>query len=55
MFDKRISLLYEKALNDEVELHFISDGQVINSKISAVVSALQNIIPMPLAITLSAR
>ena len=36
MFDKRISTLYEKALNDEVELHFISDGQVINSKISAV-------------------
>lgn len=35
VFDKRISVLYEKALNDEVELHFISDGQVINSKISA--------------------
>lgn len=35
-FDKRISTLYEKALNDEVELHFISDGQIINSKISAV-------------------
>ncbi len=29
-------LLYEKALNDEIELHFVSDGQVINSKISAV-------------------
>lgn len=35
-FDKRISTLYEKALSDEVELHFISDGQIINSRISAV-------------------
>ena len=35
VFDKRISVLYEKALNDEVELHFISDGQIINSRISA--------------------
>jgi len=35
MFDKRVSFLYEKALRDEVELHFVSDGQVINSKISA--------------------
>lgn len=36
VFDKRISLLYEKALNDEIELHFVSDGQIITSKISAV-------------------
>lgn len=36
IFDKRVSLLYEKALNDEVELHFVSDGQVINSHLSAV-------------------
>ena len=36
IFDKRISTLYEKALNDEVELHFVSDGQIINSSISAV-------------------
>ena len=36
IFDKRISVLYEKALNDKIELHFISEGQVINSKISAV-------------------
>lgn len=36
VFDKRISLLYEKALNDEIELHFVSDGQIINSRISAV-------------------
>lgn len=35
MFDKRVSELYEKALRDEVELHFTSDGQVITSKISA--------------------
>ena len=36
VFDKRISVLYEKALSDEIELHFISDGQIINSRISAV-------------------
>ncbi len=36
VFDKRISVLYEKALSDEIELHFVSDGQVINSRISAV-------------------
>jgi len=35
MFDKRVSALYEKALKDEVELHFISDGQILNSQISA--------------------
>ena len=28
--------MYEKALKDEVELHFVSDGQVINSQLSAV-------------------
>lgn len=36
IFDKRISLLYEKALSDSIELHFVSEGQVINSRISAV-------------------
>lgn len=36
IFDKRISTLYEKALCDQIELHFISDGQIINSGISAV-------------------
>lgn len=36
IFDKRVSLLYEKALRDEIELHFVSDGQVINSQLSAV-------------------
>jgi len=36
VFDKRISILYEKALQDDIELHFASDGQVLTSKISAV-------------------
>ena len=36
IFDKRVSALYEKAIVDEIELHFVSDGQVINSKMSAV-------------------
>ncbi len=36
VFDKRICVLYEKALSDELELHFVSDGQIINSRISAV-------------------
>lgn len=36
IFDKRISVLYEKALNDNIELHFVSEGQVISSRISAV-------------------
>ncbi len=33
VFDKRVSLLYEKALKDEVELHFVSVGQTINSQL----------------------
>ena len=36
VFDKRVSLLYEKAVEDEIELHFVSDGQIINSEMSAV-------------------
>ena len=36
VFDKRVSLLYDKALKDEIELHFVSDGQIINSQLSAV-------------------
>ncbi|MCR4330212.1 MAG: recombinase family protein [Candidatus Roizmanbacteria bacterium] len=36
IFDKRVSILYEKALKDEIEIHFVSDGQVINSHLSAV-------------------
>lgn len=35
VFDKRISMLYEKALNDEIEIHFVSDGQTLSSRISA--------------------
>jgi len=35
VFDKRIPLLYEKALNDEIEIHFVSDGQILNSRLSA--------------------
>jgi site-specific DNA recombinase len=35
MFDKRVSILYEKALLDQIELHFVSDSQIINSRISA--------------------
>ena len=35
IFDKRVAALYEKAINDEIELHFVSDGQVINNKMSA--------------------
>ena len=35
VFDKRVGVLYEKALKDEVELHFVSDGQVITSHLSA--------------------
>ncbi len=35
MFDTRVAKLYDKALNDEIELHFISDGQIITSRISA--------------------
>ena len=36
VFDKRVALLYEKTLRDEIELHFPSDNQVINSRMSAV-------------------
>lgn len=36
IFDKRVSELYEKALRDDIELHFVSDGQVITSQLSAV-------------------
>ena len=36
VFDKRISMLYERALLDQIELHFVSDGQIINGNISAV-------------------
>jgi DNA invertase Pin-like site-specific DNA recombinase len=36
VFDKRVSLLYEKAVAGDIELHFVSDGQVINTEMSAV-------------------
>ena len=36
VFDKRVGLLYEMALADMIELHFVSDGQVINNQMSAV-------------------
>lgn len=36
VFDKRVSLLYEKAVADEIELHFVSDGQIIGPSMSAV-------------------
>lgn len=35
VFDKRVPILYEKALKDEIELHFVSDGQTITSNLSA--------------------
>lgn len=35
IFDKRVALLYEKAINNEIELHFVSDGQVIDNNMSA--------------------
>lgn len=36
VFDKRVARLYELAVADRIELHFVSDGQVINSQMSAV-------------------
>lgn len=36
IFDIRVSKLYERALKDEVILHFVSDGQIISSNLSAV-------------------
>lgn len=35
VFDKRVGLLYEMAMQDKIELHFSSDNLVITSKISA--------------------
>ena len=35
IFDKRVAWLYEKAVRDEIELHFVSDSQVINDKMNA--------------------
>ena len=36
VFDKRVSLLYDKAVANEIELHFASDGQIIGPSMSAV-------------------
>ena len=36
IFDKRVGTLYEMAVADKIELHFVSDGQVINNQVSAV-------------------
>jgi site-specific DNA recombinase len=36
IFDKRVSYLYELAIEGKIELHFVSDGQVIDKNISAV-------------------
>ena len=36
IFDKRVSILYEKAINGEIELHFVSDNQVIDENLNAV-------------------
>ncbi len=35
VFDKRVSRLYDKAVADEIELHFASDGQVVGPAMSA--------------------
>lgn len=36
IFDKRVNLLYEMAISDRIEIHFASEGQVINNQMSAV-------------------
>jgi DNA invertase Pin-like site-specific DNA recombinase len=35
VFDKRVSLLYEMALSGKIEIHFVSDGQILNEHIGA--------------------
>lgn len=36
IFDKRVGILYEMAVADLIELHFVSDNQIINNSMSAV-------------------
>lgn len=36
VFDKQVGKLYEMAVEDLIELHFVSDGQIINNQMSAV-------------------
>ena len=35
IFDKRVAFLYEKAVSNEIELHFVSDSQIINDNMNA--------------------
>ena len=35
VFDKRVAVFYQMALEDKIELHFVSDNQIINGKLSA--------------------
>ena len=35
IFDKRVAWLYDRAVSDEIELHFVSDSQVINNSMNA--------------------
>ena len=35
IFDKRVAILYEMAISNEIELHFVSDGQIINNQMCA--------------------
>ncbi len=35
VFDKRVAILYDLAMQDKIELHFVSDNLIINSSISA--------------------
>ncbi len=35
IFDKSVASLYEKAVSDEIELHFVSDSQIINNSMNA--------------------
>lgn len=36
VFDKRVAVLFEMATAGKIELHFVSDGQIISNQISAV-------------------
>ncbi len=35
IFDKKIPILYNMALSGKIEIHFVSDGQIIHSNMSA--------------------
>lgn len=41
VFDKRIAILYERALKDTIELHVVSDNQIIKTNLSAIVSMMK--------------